>query len=130
MRKFVLASVDPSKFSSMKEMYEILEKGGSHKVVELLKEGREFSEWVDVIGDRKCVEMITCEFGFAEEVLAFMCFRGEGKSFETYEVGRGEAGRPYIEIYKGDNREDASEAFYWEIKHSLGDYPGIIEEEE
>src|SRR4030043_794282 len=62
--------------------------------------------WREIIGARELVIIMLCEFGFGEEVIAFLEF-----SNETFEVGIGQEGKQYILLYQGANREDASLAF-------------------
>lgn len=62
--------------------------------------------WKEVIGDRKVVSMVCLDAGMAEECLSMIQFEGD-----VFEVGIGEALRPYRKLYEGDNNEEATEAF-------------------
>jgi len=66
--------------------------------------------WKVVVGSRKVKQVVTAEFGFAEEVLAMLRF--VDGSFET---GVGEALRPYRRIYQGNSELAAYDAFLKEL---------------
>jgi hypothetical protein len=62
--------------------------------------------WIEVVHGRKVKNIIFADFGFADTCVAFLTFYDD-----TYEVGQGEALRPYIQHYAGDNHEEASAEF-------------------
>ena len=75
------------------------------------------SAWEKVIEDvqikhqAKFEQGIFCEFGFAEEVIAMLDFSCNGDQEEYFYVGIGESLRPFVEVYSGNSREEASAAF-------------------
>jgi len=70
--------------------------------------------WKGIIEDRKVENILTVEFGFAEEVICLIEFT-DG----TFEVGVGESMRPYSQRYIGDSRGVASVTFYNELAKHL-----------
>lgn len=77
-----------------------------YEVTVLREDDRMGDGWKSVIGDRELEQAVTAEFGIGEEVLGMLSF-ADG----TQEVGQGEAMRPYLVHYTGDNEREAYSAF-------------------
>jgi hypothetical protein len=72
--------------------------------------------WAEVVGNRVVRSCAVVQYGPAEEVVAFFSF-ADG----TFEVGIGEALRPYLQMYEGRDAFKATEVFLRvAYEHSFG----------
>ena len=69
--------------------------------------------WVEVVGDRDFESATFADFGLGDVCLGMLHFR-DG----SYEVGQGEALRPYIQHYAGSDAEEASQKFIEKLAQS------------
>lgn len=72
------------------------------------------SAWQEVVGDRLFVRMTMATFGFAEESIGLIVFRGDPGGNNLFEVGIGEALRPYHMLYRG-YYEHVAEVRFWRV---------------
>lgn len=73
--------------------------------------------WDEIIGDRYLDRLVAGEFAMAEEVIGFLQFRTEPA---TYEVGVGQAMRPYRCLYVGSDFTDALNMFWKAVATHAG----------
>lgn len=74
------------------------------------EEDIEGSAWAEIVKGRGFKEGIAADFGIGEECYALLEFE-DG----TFEVGVGEALRPYLQLYLGKDRGIASEVFHSQV---------------
>jgi hypothetical protein len=68
------------------------------------------SEWRGVFGERTLMNGVVADFGLGDAQIALMEFKGP-KGGMSFEVGHGEACRPYDVLYSGKSREKASKVW-------------------
>lgn len=70
------------------------------------------SEWLEVVGDRQLLEVLFVDHALGEGATALLEFRNpKFESAVYYEVGHGEALRPYTKYYSGGDLTLALIAF-------------------